>query len=203
MAVKREGAIQRFTCLDADSKPTSGVPIGSRLTVTDIGMEYIYDGSAWKAIRTIALPYTYSDTQRGNRFTATHWVSVGTGTAASMLITTPASATVAECHFTYTVTSSAQVKVEFGEDANASGGTALTEYNMDRKSTNTADVVTTHTATWVSSGSILSYYEGTLFGGEAEAQEDYILDHSTIYIIYITAYGAATEVAINAYWTED
>lgn len=49
MTVRRLAAIHRYVGLVADNKPTTGVPSGSTFLVLDEGVEYVYDGAAWRA----------------------------------------------------------------------------------------------------------------------------------------------------------
>ena len=47
MAVKKETTIQRFIGLANDSKPTTGVPVGSTFFETDTHKTFTYNGSSW------------------------------------------------------------------------------------------------------------------------------------------------------------
>lgn len=46
MAVQLVTNILRYIGLSTDTKPTS-VPVGSMFLATDIGCNYLYDGSSW------------------------------------------------------------------------------------------------------------------------------------------------------------
>lgn len=47
MTVTRVTAIHHYVGVAGDTKPTTGVPAGSRFIERDTGHEFIYDGSAW------------------------------------------------------------------------------------------------------------------------------------------------------------
>lgn len=142
----------------------------------------------------------------GDSFFTTHTVSVGTGTVASCLITTPAGAERA--HFTYGVEATLACTITFSEAPNASGGTALTELNLDRASTHPAVVAVTHTPTYVSAGTILANHAlgtpvvGSQDGGRAGGRFEWLLAASTLYLIRVTALNAGTTVDINCSWYE-
>ena len=148
------------------------------------------------------MPKTHSLAQW---FVATRADSVGTGTASSVLITAPTSATA----YTYMyaeVSAKKAGELTFSEAPNASGGTTITAYSLDRDSSSTASTTITHTATWLSSGTVLEQHE---FGGIEKTayvggsrQLEYKLNNSTIYLLYFTADGAGTEVSFNVYFYE-
>lgn len=137
----------------------------------------------------------------GKSFAATHSVVVGTGTAVTVLISTPASNNI---HFAASVESDKGITWTFSEAPNASGGTALVEYNCNRNSTTTSGSVLTHTVTYVSAGSIFETHSiGTsggptsISGGLGNVRKEYILIPSTLYLIRAVAGAATTTVNIN------
>lgn len=50
MAVAPISLVQRWTGLSTDSKPTTGVPVGSLFFEVDTGITYIYSSTAWSII---------------------------------------------------------------------------------------------------------------------------------------------------------
>jgi hypothetical protein len=52
MAVTRVPAANWYVGLKADTKPTAGVPEGSRFYERDTGDEFIWDGTAWGRLHT-------------------------------------------------------------------------------------------------------------------------------------------------------
>ncbi len=48
MAFKLITTIRRFIGTSTDTKPTTGVPIGSTFYETDTARNYIYDGTNWE-----------------------------------------------------------------------------------------------------------------------------------------------------------
>ena len=78
MAVAQVRTGQRFHCLKADVKPTTGVPIGSHLLETDTGGRLEYNGTAWVPVgpiveaMTLAQPtidYGHHEIHGGSSFT--------------------------------------------------------------------------------------------------------------------------------------
>lgn len=47
MTVTRVTTPHEYTGVEGDSKPTEGVPAGSRFFERDTGLWYVYDGIAW------------------------------------------------------------------------------------------------------------------------------------------------------------
>ena len=136
-------------------------------------------------------------------FTATRKDSVGTGTASSVLITAPATGSV---YLHAEISAKKAGELTFSTAPNASGGTTVTSYSMDRSSSSTASTTITHTATWLSSGTVL---ENHIFGGiESERfiggtrNLEWKLNASTLYLLYFTADGATTEWATNIRFAE-
>lgn len=136
----------------------------------------------------------------GKHFTAYHEVTVGTGTAASILFTTPA-ATVGYIHFVCSVESDKAVDWTFSEAPNASGGTAITSQNNNRNSSTTDPLTAiTHTCTYTSSGTVLENHiagtnqPATKLGGTAEARNEWLLLPETQYLIYAVAAAADTKI---------
>lgn len=78
MAVTQVRGGQRFHCLKADTKPTTGVPTGSQLFETDTGGKWEYNGAAWVPVGpiveaiTLAQPtidYGHHEIHGGSSFT--------------------------------------------------------------------------------------------------------------------------------------
>ncbi len=144
---------------------------------------------------------------KGDHWVATHSVIVGTGTAASVLITAPVS-TTAIMHFVYSVVSSNAGIATFSEAPNASGGTAIIAYNSSRDTSGSANAIITHSATWLSSGTILENFTlgganaGTRVGDSGEGRVEWVLGSEKLYLVYFVATNATTTVDINAYWYE-
>ena len=51
MAVVLVTAIRRYVGLEADTKPTVGVPAGATFYETDTLRTFVYDGTAWQVRR--------------------------------------------------------------------------------------------------------------------------------------------------------
>lgn len=145
----------------------------------------------------------------GESYSATHSVSVGTATNVTVLITAPATG---EYHLDFSVEATNSGTWTFSEAPNTSGGTAMVAYNKKRDSDNASTLVHTHTATYVSSGTILEAHcigtagaGNSAGGGSGQSRHEYILDPGKLYLVRYVALNAATNVAVNLsyYYEED
>ena len=141
----------------------------------------------------------------GVHFTASHQVTIGTATAATVLFQTPASSQSMTIHFVCGVEADKEVTWTLSEAPNASGGSALVSYNNNRKSDITSPATLTHTPTYVSSGTVLESHvagSGTgspassKVGGESENRNEWDLKNDTLYLIRVAALNATTIVNI-------
>lgn len=154
------------------------------------------------------IDHTHSKIHEGLHWTASHAVNVGTGTAVTVLISTPATG---QYHLTYEMMASGLAISTFSEAPNASGGTAITSYNNKRNSSNADTLTITHTATYVSSGSVIeNFVHGSggipvsSKGGGGETRNEWELAVSTLYLLKIDVLAASTYTAINlAYYREE
>lgn len=140
---------------------------------------------------------------QGKHFTATHLVKVGTGTAVSVMMTTPA-ASVGYIHFVCSVSADKLVTWTLSEAPSATGGSALVALNNDRNSSTANPTTLAHTVTYTSAGTIMETHivgsastPQSKTGGLAEARNEWILKPSTKYLIYAIAAEADTNVKIN------
>jgi hypothetical protein len=139
-------------------------------------------------------------TSKGLRFVAAHNVADGTGTAATVLITVPASGTY---HLRGSVQADAAATWTFSKAPNASGGTAITAYNANDGSSTTTTLTHTHTATYVSAGTVMT--QGNLsssvplsnIGGFFPRGNEWILAASQVYLIRVLPTSTTTNVIIN------
>ena len=139
----------------------------------------------------------------GRHFTVTHSVSVGTATAVSILFQTPSALSGNYIHFTCSIESDKGVDWTFSKVPNASGGSALVAYNNDENSANTNPMQSlTHTATYVSAGTILESHimgtnqPSTKLGGDAEARNEWVLTPDRFYLIRAVALAADTKINV-------
>jgi hypothetical protein len=217
MAIKRCTSVQHFTCASTDTKPTAGVPNGSLLYETDTGATYVCAGSAWTVIGPAVdddelalaiIPEEHYQVHEGRSFTATHTVSVGSGTAVSVLVTTPSTGTC-YVHFTYEIDANNAVAGTFSEAPNMSGGTAITAYNRDRSSATASNLTIKHTCSSnQSAGTVLKNHAisganaGTLLTGYYGGREEWVLGSEKDYAFRFSAVNASTTVDINMSWYE-
>jgi hypothetical protein len=139
-------------------------------------------------------------TSRGLRFVASHNVADGTGTAATVLITTPATGTY---HLRGSVQADASATWTFSKAPNASGGTVINAYNANDASAEISTLTHTHTATYVSAGTVMT--QGNLsssvplsnIGGFFPRGNEWILDAEQVYLIRVLPTSTTTNVIIN------
>lgn len=194
MSVYRTATTQNFVCLSSDTKPTTGVVAGSLCREVDTGAEFIYNGSDWFSTGAV----------RGNRYTASHSVSVGTGTAVTVLFT---AATTTTCYtrLCYSIESSNAITGTFSETPNASNGTAIAAYNTCRAITASANASIEHTcASYQSVGSVLVNHAvgGTAGIFNGGSRQEWTLATSGEYLWRFAAANAATTVNLNIFWEE-
>ncbi len=139
-------------------------------------------------------------TSKGLRFLASHNTANGTGTAATVLITVPATGTY---HLRGTVQADAAATWTFSKAPNASAGTTITAYNTNDGSSVATTLTHTHTATYVSSGTVMT--RGNLsssvplsgIGGFFPRGSEWILAASQVYLILVQPTSTTTNVIIN------
>ena len=144
----------------------------------------------------------------GVHYTCSTYESIGAGSTLSMMITTPAAAS-GVAHMTGAMLTDGAGVWTWNEAPNATGGSALVEYNNDRTSTNAATVVCTKDPTFTSTGTVLiqshigTYAPSVNVGGQFSNRQEWILKASTKYLIRLTADGASCRSAIVAEWYEE
>ena len=149
MAVSLLNNIHYYQCLSSDSKPTTGVNIGSRLFETDTGASFIFNGSTWikntsaavdnsTYARTI-IDYVHHEIHGGSGFYVMYSVaSLGAMTTPDDMITldwtTPNTAKWG--HFVFSVSGSADWRVRLieapsGGAASPTGQLAILNHNRN------------------------------------------------------------------------
>lgn len=215
MAVKFISAHHRYSGLSTDSKPT-GKPVGSTFRETDSGASFCYDGTSWNAdfplvdgsvhgaLATIDI--VHYEVHEGDHFTATYTEDLASGSASNILIETPGSAT-ATIHFIGSIATEAAGSLQFTETPNATVGTAVIGYNNNRPVGGSAELSITQNGAVTTAGTILGtgYLgggTGSKFGGETGLRNEWILNHSTRYLLQFVS-SAASIVAWNLFWYEE
>lgn len=140
-------------------------------------------------------------TMAGLSFVAPHNVSVGTATAVTVLISTPAAGIY---HLRGQVQADKAGTWTFSKNPNTSGGTAITAANANQQSTTTDTLTLTHTATYVSAGTVLvnglvgaDTGPVSLCADDANGDGEWILAASTLYLVRFVAGAAATNVIVT------
>jgi hypothetical protein len=127
-------------------------------------------------------------------YTATHTVSIGTVTAATVLVTAPAAD---EYDLQVEVQASNTLSLwTLSEAPNASGGTAITPLNHNRDSALTLGATVAHTATYVSSGTVMENHSAA--AGMQGLSGWWKLDAGDLYLVRCVAANAGTTVNVNA-----
>ena len=159
MTVAQVRTGQRFHCLKADTKPTTGVPIGSHLLETDTGGRWEYNGTAWVPIgpiiesQTLAQPiidYAHHEIHSGDSFTAHYALTTASDDAhrTGIYIKTGAAAT-GLCHMviSFSASHAATFSINEGVTFDVNEGTnGVAIYNRYRDSTNVSTVSDNATA---------------------------------------------------------
>ena len=137
----------------------------------------------------------------GLSFVAPHNVSVGTATAVTVLISTPATGIY---HLRGQVQADKAGTWTLSKAPGASGGTAITAANSNQQSATTDTLTITHTATYVSSGTVLvnglvgaDSGPMSLCADDKSGDGEWILAVSTLYLVRFVAGAAATNVIVT------
>lgn len=142
----------------------------------------------------------------GVHFTADHFVTVGTVTAVSVLITPPAAGSGRYIHFIAGFQSNNSGVLTFSENPNASGGTTLTSANNNRltKIEKPDPVVLKHSITFTSSGTVLENIivagastNQAVIGGNGVQRNEWILEGGSTYLLRFVADNASTRAVIK------
>ena len=157
--------------------------------------------------RTI-IGYAHHEIHAGNHYVAhSYELDVDASSTLSILITAP---TVKEAHLTGAIESSLAGRFTWSEAPNASGGTSITTYNSNRRSSNTSELVCTTDPTFVSVGTVL--LQATIgtpgnpinaLGGGVESREEWVLGDGVLYLLQFTSATANAEVSIILEWYEE
>ncbi len=216
MAVKLITTIHRYSGLEADTKPTAGVAVGSTFFETDSGANNQYDGSDWFQIfpqidgsftgALIEIDVIHNKVHKGVHYTATYAETIGSGSASILLFETPGSAT-ATIHFLATVDTSASGTLIWTKIPNATVGTAVFAQNNNQDIGGSSELSITHTGAVTTTGTILENHApgaggaSGKVGGESGLRNEWLLDHDARYLLQFTS-SAASNVAWNALWYE-
>lgn len=137
----------------------------------------------------------------GQHYTRDHYLSVGTGTAVTVMITPPA-ITTKLVHFYATILTSGAGVLTFSKDPNASGGTTLAGANNNQMQiVNKPDPnVCKHTVTYVSSGTVLETIicnSGMTVYRQLGDGREWILGYNATYLLRFVSDIAANRVNLK------
>ena len=161
------------------------------------------------------IDYVHQKIHEGHCFTANHYVSVGSGTAVTVLITPPAAGSGREMHFVGSFQSNNTGVFTLSENPVTTAGTLLTALNNDRaEAVNHPDpMVLSHTVAVgaASVGTVLETIISTStataqqkIGATGETRNEWILDGAYRYLMRFVADNASTRVVFTLnYYYED
>jgi hypothetical protein len=174
----------------------------------------VYQNGSEEALPVI--DYVHQKVHEGYCFTANHYVSVGTGTAVTVLITPPAAGSGRFIHLIGSFQSNNTGVFTFSEDPVATAGSALTSYNNNRpdRVDSPDPVVLKHTTT-VAAASIGTVLETIIstststnqqkLGDAGSNRNEWILDGAYKYLMRFVADNASTRVVftLNYYYKDE
>jgi len=157
--------------------------------------------------RTV-IDYAHHEIHSGNHYTAyLYEADVDAASTLTVLMRTPATG---EIHLVGLVKSSLGGGFTWQEGANCTGGAAITAYNNNRQSANTATLTLLSDPTVTSAGTILIETDvgatgnpTTAAGGDFAARQEWILAQSTEYVLQYTSATANAKVTLILEWYEE
>ena len=216
MAIKLITAIQRYSGLEADTKPTAGVAVGSTFWETDVGHAFFYDGTSWTHASPsvdmdahgaqVIVDHTEHAVHAGELFTATFAETLSSGSASVMLFETPGSA-VASVHFEGTIETSASGTLIFTKIPNATVGTIVIAYNNNQRIAGSSETSITSNGAVTTVGNILQHGvtgggASSKIGGQIQGHNEWETTADARYLLQFTS-SAATNVAWNLFFIEE
>lgn len=125
----------------------------------------------------------------GDSYMATRVVDLGNGASDTIILNVP-NETIKRYHLIVSITSEAECDFGIYEGATTvSDGTALTQYNRDRNSTNTTGITTFHSPNTPAAGTLIEnrhWGSGKSSGGETRGAQEIILKNNTKYRFIVT-----------------
>ena len=217
MAVKLITGIQNWVGLSTDTKPTTTTTIGSGFWETDLGHNWLYNGSSWvRAFPSIdvnahggliMVSHFEHETHAGDMWSAANMETLASGSVSSILLETPGSA-VASYHLIISLHSSAAGTLVFAEGEGGTVGTAITPQNNNRIIAGSSSLISLSNTTAGTVETVLAYVAigagspAGKIGGDLNGANPWILEHEMRYSLQFTC-SAATNVAWNLYFVEE
>jgi hypothetical protein len=167
----------------------------------DIVLIHGFNGSGPVPVRAdlstralVAINYEHHEVHNNNLYMVSDYATVDDGNTRELLIETPDSLEWA--HFTFEVIGTYETTVQFYEATTKTTGTSMTEINHNRNSSNTTNVVVTHTPGSSGDGSLIFQAK---FGGDTgpamaggirgniRPEQELMLKQNTKYLLRITS----------------
>lgn len=150
------------------------------------------------------IDYAHHEIHEGDAYQGGYLVDLGNAAALNLLLTTPNSAK--RLHCTVEVVSESEVEAGLYEDANASGGTAITVFNRNRNSASATGATLTHTPTITTDGTRIDAWHfgsGRGVGGSERGVEELLLKQNSKYLLRVTnATATNNQVQVHLHWYE-
>ena len=217
MAVKKIAAIDRYSGLEADIKPTGATLVGSTFQETDTGNVFAWNGSTWISTfpsidvhahgALVTVSHLMHEVHEAHNFTGANAESMASGSVSSILFETPGSA-VSTIHMLVNFGSTGAGTLIFAEGEVGTAGTLITPQNNHRPTGGSSDLITISNTAAATVGTVLEYAvigtaaPPTKIGGQFEGGNEWILNHSTRYLLQFTS-SAATSVSWGLSWIEE
>ena len=158
------------------------------------------------ALVAIAVPH--HEVHEGETFYVSRYAEDVADDASIIILLQVGATKEAHCTWAAACGGDAEIQVTENPTVNAAG-TAMTEFNMNRHSTETATVVATHTPT-VAGGTLMPNYMvpggsgGNAVGGTTRQNTEWVLDINSDYVIGIfNRSGQARNMSLAVQWYEE
>ena len=159
------------------------------------------------SVQTIT--YAHHEVHSGSSYFVTDIRALNDAATFSYLIECPD--TTSWAHILFKIEGSFDTKIEIYEATTKTAGTAMTEWNRNRNSANTAGVVVTHTPGGAGNGNLMwtSRFGNDSgpagrggSGGGTRGNNEFVLKQNTDYLVIITSYTDNNNVAVEFDWYE-
>lgn len=137
----------------------------------------------------VVIDIDHHEVHCGDSYMATRTVDLGNGATDTIIINVP-NEDVKRYHMTFAVTSELEVNFDLYEGATTvADGTALTQFNRNRNSSNTTALTTFHTPNTPAGGTLietLHWGSGRSAGGDTRGSREIPLKNNTKYRVVVT-----------------
>lgn len=180
------GGNPKFSLEEIESQISVNSNTQLRVTVfNSSGLEAKFDPSSGTFVNE---DYAHYEIHQGNHFYRKNWFDLTNGAVYNFLIITPDSVELP--HFEYLISSEGEIHIDCYRDVVVSAnGTAVSTFNRNENSSNTATMLLYHTPTITSVGTQIYAAKGgsaQKVGGTIRANDEVVLKANTQYLFRIT-----------------